>query len=215
MYLTTNATNLRLPVKSTTGKFEAFSAPTVVVCAKGVVKPCAVIVSRGRYLMPIYGLVKRFIISHTPDTAKMPLVDSLTRFLLLDRTKDVVLQMNKVHVRWGIVWSRWNTCHVCLQLLYYIFCARIRKLLAAVRQHLVSAINRGKVALKDVCTIGILLQYWAQSWTKSTDHVSFKAGQGMAILVALASKASLGTDAGRDWALLSSFFQLSMFVNVR
>ena len=64
--------------------------------------------------------------------------------------------------------------------------------------------DRGKVALEDVCTIETLLRGGAGSWAESTDHVPFVVGKSMAVLVVLPSKAFLVISAGRDWAFLGS-----------
>lgn len=64
--------------------------------------------------------------------------------------------------------------------------------------------DRGQVALEDVCTIEALLRGGPRSRAEPTDHVSFVMGQSVPVLIVLASEAFLVISAGRNWTFLGS-----------
>lgn len=77
-------------------------------------------------------------------------------------------------------------------------------LLAAVRGRLLDAVNCGEMALEHVGAVEGLLGSGARAGAEATDHGALVMGQGVAVLVVLASKALDVVLAGLDGALLGA-----------
>ena len=177
----------------------------VIIIAFLIIEGCCIEVEVGfsGNHVAVHCVADCFIIGYTTEVL---LVDGLTGFLLLHHAKDTVVQMLIEFLRvlkscgaGGTLASRVNGLrwHLLVR-------GRICTLLAAVWWRLFYAMDRGKVALEDVCTIKAFLRRWAGSWAESTDHVPLVVSKGVTIFVVFASEAFLVISAGSDGAFLRS-----------
>lgn len=85
---------------------------------------------------------------------------------------------------------------------------------AAVGGSLLNAVDGSQVSLEDICAVERLLSRGARSGTEATDHSALVVGQGVAVLVILASKPLDVVFTRHDGALLGSLSLVSEHVRL-
>ena len=149
--------------------------------------------------VPVKGLSNVSVIG---DTAEQLLVYSFAGFLLLNDSKNTVVQMlvEILCIPEGGRAGGTFSCDITRSDGWFLS-RTARALLAAVGRILFNTVHGGKVSLEDIRSVEALFGGRSRARAESTHHITLVVGEGVSILIVFAGEPFLMVRTGRNWAL--------------